>query len=78
MKFKEVEFFRTRQRTSEIANLLEDFLGSGIKAAEITDYEDHYASISSLYTSLRGTIKTLYPDKVRCAKSGEHVYIERL
>ena len=78
MKFKEVKTFQSRQKSSEMANLLEDFLASGIKAAEIFDYEDHFSSVKSLYTSLRGTIKTLYPNKIRCAKSGDHIYIESL
>ena len=78
MKYKEVKVFESRQKSSEIIKLLEDFLKDGVKAAEITDYEDHYSSSKSLYTTVRTVTSNLFKGRVRCAKSGDHVYIERL
>lgn len=77
MKFVEVENSKAK-RNGDVIELCSEFLKSGIEVAEVTEIGDRYTDTEGAYTGIRNVIRGYFKDKMRVAKNGEHIYLERL
>ena len=77
MKFVEVENSKAR-RNGDVLELCSEFLKSGIEVAEVTEIGNRFKDVGCAYTGIRNVVRGYFKGKMRVAKNGEHIYLERL
>lgn len=82
MRFEETNLLVLKQKKSEktekMAEMLNDFLKSGIKVAEIKDWEDDYSRADLARLGLDYVIRSRSISGVHTSVSNGHIYIARL
>lgn len=76
MKLLEVQ--NVQKKKSHFCDIVNDFMCSEIKAAEVTDWEGEACDARSLYNCLYAVIKRKYSKecKVHCVK--DRVFLEKI
>ena len=81
MRFEETEVLVVKRNTNEkidrIAEMLNDFLKSGIEVAEIKDWESEYARPELCRLGIDYAMRTRCIDGIRTRVSYGHIYIVR-
>lgn len=77
MRLMEVKYVPEKRKTP-VSDILVEFLRSGTKAAEVTDWEKDVSDIAVLYSSLSTMIRRNYKKVCRVSKTGGRVFLERL
>ena len=67
-----------RKNKAPCSNILTEFLRSGLKAVEITDWEGEVSDFYVLYSSLGTMIRRNYKKICKVSMSGGRVFLERL
>ena len=61
-----------------VAQMLSEFLESGIEVAEVRDYDEYYKNSESAYQSIKNIIDRYFTGEIRVARQSDHVFIARL
>ena len=64
--------------TAELYRVFCEFLESGIKVAELKDWEDYYKSVGVAQSSAYLVVKRFFDGRIRVGRSGDRLFIERL
>ena len=82
MRFEETEVLVVKRNTNEkidrIAEMLNDFLKSGIEVAEIKDWESEYSRPELCRLGIDYAMRTRCIDGIRTRVSYGHIYIVRV
>ena len=81
MRFEEkkllISQWRKRRNTFEVEKMFAEFVESGIKVAEVKDWEDMGCTFDSVYSLLHNVAKHYFKGQIRVARREKHLYIAR-
>lgn len=77
MIFEEVKESASK-KNGEAIEVMESFYASGIKVAEIKDWDGAYKNVDSTYNALKNLSRSVYKNKVKVTKNSGHIYLERI
>ena len=81
MRFEEtkrlISQWRKRRSAFEVEKMFVEFVESGIKVAEVKDWEDMGCTFQSTYSLLRDVAKRHFKGQIRVAMRDKHLYIAR-
>ena len=81
MRFEETEALVVKRNKNEkidrIADMLNDFLKSGIEVAEIKDWEDDYTKPEYCRLGIVYAMRSRFIDGIRTSVTNGHIYIAR-
>lgn len=77
MIFEEVKESASK-KNGEAIEVMESFYASGIKVAEVKDWDGVYKNVDSTYNAFKNLARSVYKDKVKVTKNTGHIYLERI
>jgi hypothetical protein len=78
MKFEKYDGILKHHSANKMKAILHQFMAANIEVAKITDWEDAYSNLNSLYVATRDAIKQAYPKDAKAYQQNGEVFLVNL